>query len=215
MISSTVSLGCSKSYYYCMISQPKCSQASCSESLKPGEFLVLADFSENYSFVIQDEVPAFHWNNSSATVHPFVCSNMEAGKLSSLCFIVLSESTAHDTVAVHLFQRKLISFLTQNCGGAKPHKIYYFSDGCAAQYKNCKNFTNLCYHVDDFGVQVEWHFFATSHGKSVGDCAGGTLKRLVSRASLQHLYSNHIFTAKQLYEFAVSKIKACTLALLH
>ena len=40
------------------------------ESLKPGEFLVLADFSENYSFVIQDEVQSFHWNNSSATVHP-------------------------------------------------------------------------------------------------------------------------------------------------
>ncbi|KAL5457646.1 hypothetical protein EMCRGX_G034929 [Ephydatia muelleri] len=85
---------------------------------------------------------------------------------------------------------------------------FYLSDDISrvmpAQYKNCKNFTNLCYHVDDFGVQVEWHFFATSHGKSAGDCAGGTLKRLVSRASLQHLYSNHIFTAKQLYEFAVS-----------
>ena len=56
-------------------------------------------------------------------------------------------------------------------------------------------------------MQVEWHFCATSHGKSAGDCAGGTLKRLVSRASLQRLYSDHIFTAKQLYEFAVSKIK--------
>lgn len=42
------------------------------ESLKPGVFLVLADFSENYSSVIQDEVQSFHWNNSSATVHPFV-----------------------------------------------------------------------------------------------------------------------------------------------
>lgn len=177
------------------------------ESLKPGEFLVLADFSENYSFVIQDEVQSFHWNNSSATVHPFVCYYMEAGKLNSLCFIVISESTVHDTVAVHLFQGKLVTFLTQKFGGVKPRKIFYYSDGCAAQYKNCKNFTNLCYHVEDFGVQAEWHFFATSHGKSAGDGAGGTLKRLASRASLQRLYSNHILTAKQLYDFAVSEVK--------
>eukprot|EP00731_Ephydatia_muelleri_P000156 Em0001g156a len=75
------------------------------ESLKPGEFLVLADFS-----------------------------------------------------AVHLFQGKLVTFLTQKFGGVKPRKIFYYSDGCAAQYKGCKNFTNLCYHVEDFGIQAKWHF---------------------------------------------------------
>ena len=42
---------------------------------------------------------------------------------------------------------------------------------------------------------------------SCGDGAGGTLKRLASRASLQRLYSNHILTAKQLYDFAVSEVK--------
>ena len=51
-----------------------------------------------------------------------------------------------------------------------------------AQYKNCKN---LCHHFEDFGVRAEWDFFATSHGKSAGDGAGGTLKRLATRASLQ------------------------------
>jgi hypothetical protein len=42
------------------------------KSLKEGEFLETADFSENYSFVIQDAIQGFHWNNSQATVHPFV-----------------------------------------------------------------------------------------------------------------------------------------------
>ena len=81
------------------------------------------------------------------------------------------------------------------------------SDGCAAQYKHCKNFHNLCHHFDDFGVRAQWHFFATSHGKSAGDGAGGTLKRLATRASLQHIYEHHILTARQLYDFAVSIIK--------
>ena len=44
-------------------------------------------------------------------------------------------------------------------------KLIYFSDGAASQYKNYKNFINLCYHENDFGVPAEWNFFATSHGK--------------------------------------------------
>lgn len=40
------------------------------ENLIPGEFIVIADFSLNYSFVVQDEVQSFHWNNLQATVHP-------------------------------------------------------------------------------------------------------------------------------------------------
>ena len=31
------------------------------ESLKEGEFLVIEDFSENFSFVVQDEAQSFHW----------------------------------------------------------------------------------------------------------------------------------------------------------
>jgi hypothetical protein len=33
-------------------------------TLKKGEFLVTADFSENYSFILQDAIQGFHWNNS-------------------------------------------------------------------------------------------------------------------------------------------------------
>ena len=29
-------------------------------------------------------------------------------------------------------------------------KVHYFSDGRAGQYKNCKNFLNLCLHNSDF-----------------------------------------------------------------
>ena len=64
-------------------------------------------------------------------------------------------------------------------------QIYYFSDGAASQYKNRKNFLNLCYHHTDFGIAAEWHFSATSHGKGACDGVGGTVKRLAARASLQ------------------------------
>ena len=42
------------------------------ERLKPGEAVVIGDFSENYTFVIQDAVQGYHWSNDQVTLHPFV-----------------------------------------------------------------------------------------------------------------------------------------------
>ena len=47
-------------------------------------------------------------------------------------------------------------------------------------------------------VVSEWHFLATSHGKSQCDGVGGTVKRLVSRASLQ-LITDAIDTAEKIF----------------
>ena len=43
-------------------------------------------------------------------------------------------------------------------------------------YKNYKNICNLLYHRDYFGLDAEWHFFATSHGKNACDGTGRLLK---------------------------------------
>ena len=40
--------------------------------LKDDECIVLLDFAETYTYVVQDAVQGFHWNNSQATLHPFV-----------------------------------------------------------------------------------------------------------------------------------------------
>ena len=63
-------------------------------------------------------------------------------------------------------------------------KVHYFSDGCAGQYNNCKNFINLCLHEKDFGIECSWSFFSTSHGKSPCDGVVGTLKCLTARVEL-------------------------------
>lgn len=36
------------------------------------EAIILMDFSENFSFVIQDEVQGYHWTSDSCTVHPVI-----------------------------------------------------------------------------------------------------------------------------------------------
>ena len=82
-------------------------------------------------------------------------------------------------------------------------KIFYSSDGAAAQYKNRKNFEDLLHHKEDFAVEAEWHFFATSHGKGLCDGVGGTIKRLAALASIQGTIIN---TPTELYEWAKCNI---------
>ena len=153
--------------------------AMCKSSLQPEEILATADFSENYSFVLQDAAQGFHWNNSQATIHPFVAYYLDSGEVCHLSYVIISDCLHHDTVAVYLFQKCFIALLKSYLPEIlHPKKRMYFSDGAASQYKNRKNFLNLCCHRDDFGISAEWHFSATSHGKGACDGLGGTVKRM-------------------------------------
>ena len=86
--------------------------SSCKIDLKMGEILVNADFSENYAFVLQDASQGFHWNNSQATIHPFVAYDLhvESPEVHQLSFVVISDCLHHDTIAVYTFQKSFINF---------------------------------------------------------------------------------------------------------
>ena len=43
------------------------------ENLPDGKVLVVGDFSENYSCVIQNAAQGVHWSNTSCTLHPWMC----------------------------------------------------------------------------------------------------------------------------------------------
>lgn len=168
-----------------------------------GEFLVMADFSENYTFIIQDAVQGYHWNNDQATVHPFVIYYRDnAASVKSESFVVISEIMKHDSIAVHVFIAKLIDFMKNRFSTVR--KIIYVSDGAGSQYKNKYNFANICHHKSDFGIECEWHFHATSHGKCACDAIGGTTKRMTAVASLRR-NSDPINTPLKMFEFLNTK----------
>ena len=173
-------------------------------TLSPRYMLVTVDFSENYSFILQDAAQGYHWNNSQATIHPFVAYYKDrSGNLMHLSYVIVSEVLHHNTTAVFLYQKYFISFLRRFVPSAcQPCKIIYFSDGASSQYKN----RNLCHHKEDFGIAAEWHFSATAHGKGACDGIGGTVKRLAARASLQKPYSDQIMTPRQLFDWASTNI---------
>ena len=140
-------------------------------------------------------------------IRAFVAHYVKSGELHHLSYVIISDCLHHDTVAVHLFQKHFIEYLKkQFC--SLPRKFFYASDGAASQYKNRKNFINLCHHEEEFGVAAEWHFSATSHGKGACDGVGGTVKRLAARVSLQRPYDQQI--TKVYSSSAISKIERVT-----
>ena len=114
--------------------------------------------------MIQDEIQSYHWTKEHCTVHPVVLHIRKDEKVEvmSLCF--LSDGLSHDTSFVWALQNITGSYVKSQF--SEVTTLEYFSDGCAGQYKNFKNFLNLTYHSEDFGLRGIWNFFASSHGKS-------------------------------------------------
>ena len=137
-------------------------------------------------------------------MHPVVIyfkGNEDSLQHTSLC--IISDDLAHDTCFVHELQRHVVAYIKENLPQLR--SIEYFTDGCGGQYKNYKNFPNLCHHQFDFGLSATWAFFATSHGKSPCDGIGGTVKRKVLRASLQRPVNDQILTFRAVEEYCKSE----------
>lgn len=175
---------------------------SLKETLAEGEFIILMDFAENYAYVAQDAAQAFHFNNDQATLFPSVIYFRDNGELKHTSFVVISDCRHHDVVAVYRYQCKIIEFLKKKFAIVK--KIYYYTDGAPQQFKNKSAFANLHHHEHDFGIEAEWHFFATAHGKGPCDGLAGTIKRLARRCALQRDSEHPILNCDQLYEWATS-----------
>ena len=177
------------------------------------ECVVIMDFAENYHYQVQDEIQGFHWNKRQCTLHPIVVYFKEGNMEKHLSFCAISDDTTHDTSLVHEIQKRLCFHLKEKLPGVR--KVEYFSDGCAGQYKNYKNFLNLCHHESDFGLKATWSFFATSHGKSPCDGIGGTVKRKILRSSLQRPVDNQLLTFDAIQKFCESNFDNLIFIVIH
>lgn len=174
------------------------------EELKDNELLAICDFSENYTFLIQDAIQKYHWVNEQCTIHPFALYWRDDDKLKMQSIVVIAESTKHDVTAVHMFQLKLFEYLKSNPVFNKINHIEFFSDGAGGQYKNKKNLYNISTYKSEYGFGVQWHCFATSHGKSACDGIGGSFKRELRREAIRRI-DDPIKTAKEVFDWAIKR----------
>ena len=183
----------------------------CKDNLEENEVIILGDFAENYSFVVQDEVQGFHWNNLQCTLYPVIVYYKDGDALQSVKYGVMYDDNNHDVGMVYQVKKEIIIDLKLRF----PYLslVTYFSDGCAGQYKNCKHLYNLCHHKPDYNIDAKWVFFATSHGKQPCDGIGGTVKRLVSNASLQRINNSQILNPHDMIQYCKKTFKVINLFL--
>lgn len=175
------------------------------ETIDKGEIIVQCDFAENYSFVVQDSAQSFHWNNDQATLLTSVFYYRDGTEIKHGSIVMISDDLKHDTATYYTYQKILHKHLSEKEIVAS--KIIYITDGASQHFKNRFNFVNLIYYKDDFNINAEAHFHATSHGKGPCDGLGGNLKRLATRASLQLPPSRSIISPMRLYDWAKSSLK--------
>ena len=158
---------------------------------------------------MQDEIQSYHWSKEYCTPHPLVVYSVDGDgntQHNSLCFI--SDDNNHDTNFVYKIQTILVDYLKENLPIV--HKIFYFSEGSAEQYRNRKNFINLCHHQQDFSMDAEWIFFATSHGSSPCHGVGGFFKHYVAKHSLQRPLRDQILSYQSMLDLCVREIPSIT-----
>lgn len=174
------------------------------EELLEDEVIVLCNFSENLAFEIQDSAQSYYYAKTQCTLHPICIYYKEGIELKQKSIIIIAESLKHTVEAVYLFQTKMIEYFKAFFGDSfRSKRLKFFSDGAASQYKNKKNFLNICLFQKDFGIKAEWHFFATSHGKSPCDAVGGTFKRNARNFNMKNP-TKGLTDSKQLFEWAIS-----------
>ena len=101
---------------------------------------------------------SYYWSKEYCTLHPIVVHfKDDSGKLQHISIYFISDDNTHDTCFVYEVQQSVIKHIHDLFPRVK--KLYYFSDGCGGQYKNYKNFMNLCLHYQDFSLEAEWIFF--------------------------------------------------------
>ena len=73
-------------------------------TLEPKQVVIILDLAENYSFIVQNAIQGFHWNNSQATLHPFAVYYRDSdNELCNINLCIISDCFKHDSVAVHSF----------------------------------------------------------------------------------------------------------------
>ena len=95
------------------------------KDLTLNEIILSLDFAENYSFVYQDSIQGFHWNNNQATVHPFTLYEKDInGSLNYRSLCIISNERNHGAHTVHAFITRITEHIKQIIPNVV--KIHYF-----------------------------------------------------------------------------------------
>lgn len=143
--------------YMCKISRLR-------ENLPAGEILLWMDFAENYTCASMEEVQSAYWNASMVSLHTMVAYFSEDRAPRNLqSYVAVSDVISHNATAVYAILKKIIPIIKEDYPVTK--KIHYLTDSPTSQYRNKTIFQVLVDHETDFGMQAQWNYLESGHGK--------------------------------------------------
>jgi len=174
-------------------------------NIPPRGAVVVMDFAENYACSMQNEVQSYHWCQQQATVHPVVAyvnaSETERGIVTHIIGLVfITDDRKHDVAAVAAFTDATCKYLSDNF---HVDRIDRFTDCCAAQYRSKHSFAELL--KENGGMQVNYHYFESSHGKSASDGLGAVVKHSATMAVTRR--EAVIRNARELYDYCLANLE--------
>ena len=174
------------------------------QNMPPKSAVMVLDLAENYTCSMQNEAHSHHWSLNQVTIHPvvaFVNASADSGPFTNIdTMFFISDDRKHDSAAVQVFTEMCISELQENF---QTEKFIEFTDCCAGQYRGKMAFADLSFLSKD--VQIERHFFESSHGKSSADGMSAVVKHAATKAVTNSEVI--IRNAQEFYEFCEGSLK--------
>lgn len=111
------------------------------------------DFSEDYKYVVQDDIQQHYWHQTAVTIHPIVIYVKENDTVVNKNLCYFTDDLKHDVVVVKLFVDKILEHVKNEFPDIKG--VEFFSDGCGGQYKNSELFAYLPACQAKFGFELK------------------------------------------------------------
>lgn len=131
-----------------------------------------------------EEVQSAYWNTSMVSLHTMVAYFPEDRAPRNLqSYVAVSDVISHNATAVYAILKKIIPIIKEDYPVTK--KIHYLTDSPPSQYRNKTIFQVLVDHETDFGMQAQWNYLESGHGKGPCDGLGASVKRAADMAIKQ------------------------------
>ena len=140
------------------------------------------DFAENYTATFQDEIQSVHWKQKQITKYTIMI--WHRSEINSKIFV--SNCRDHEKHSVAAYTAKILEFIELSLPTVDTVQIW--TDGPSSQYKSKFVFILSTKLKEVSDLQLQWNYFATSHGKGPNDALGGNAKRIAHRQVLSRKF---------------------------
>ena len=131
---------------------------------------------------MQDEIQSYHWSKEQCTLDPLVVYFIDGdGNTQHNSHCLISGDNNHDKILFIKYKQSLLITLEKTFQLWTRSSI---SDGCAEQYKNHKNFINLCVIISKISIWMLNGYslqliMARHHTMVLGDLLNVMLRNVV------------------------------------